>query len=582
MKKLQKILAIVLSVVMVMAMAVPGFAADATDSAKITVSGLKPGDDVYAVQIIKPTYDDNGNFLKYVWADTFGGKAIGDEVEVDDTDGMIKDLTSEAMQTYAANKDFGSPLAQAVKQADGSGVATLDLPVGSYMIIAKSATDNAVVYNPMVGSVYYEGTVVEGAGPDASTSWALKGTDVYVKSSEPELVKTIDPCGATDSAKHGDDVAIGDDVSFKVETSIPSYSDEYTKVVYKITDKMDPSLDLDVTSIKVYVGGNKVDAAADTFTITPDTADADGKVHGYVVDFVSKYALDNAGEAVQVTYSAKLNKNATSNLDANENRVQLDYSHDPKNENDTKTKNDITYHYTFEIDGAILGNKVEKEKVTWGEKEITHEFIKVGPDDIQEMVTEGDEQQYSSYKEIGGTDPQGLEGAIFTLYEADGTTPVVQNVTTDKYGYLNIKGLDAGDYVLKETKAPNGYSLNQTAVKVNITASYYDDTDKEKQGLLKEYSITMDDGNGAKVTNTYTAEYGTIDKGLTKDEILPTKITHNYKPADPDGTFWFKNTKLGALPATGGVGTTIFTITGVILMVMAAAMMLFVRRRREQ
>ena len=87
-----------------------------------------------------------------------------------------------------------------------------------------------------------------------------------------------------------------------------------------------------------------------------------------------------------------------------------------------------------------------------------------------------------------------------------------------------MTGLDEGNYEFKETKAPTGYSVNIANKAFTITAS-----------------------DNAEVS---------VDAGQ------------------------FVNTKLSALPATGGIGTTIFTIVGCGIMI-AAAGLFFASRRKE-
>ena len=100
-------------------------------------------------------------------------------------------------------------------------------------------------------------------------------------------------------------------------------------------------------------------------------------------------------------------------------------------------------------------------------------------------------------------------------------------LTTDANGNIVVKGLDDSmTYSFKETKAPEGYSINETNANVTWSA----------------------EGNGKK------AETRTGAASMT-------------------------DTKLSALPSTGGMGTTLFTIAGCAIMV-AAAGFFFASRKR--
>lgn len=105
--------------------------------------------------------------------------------------------------------------------------------------------------------------------------------------------------------------------------------------------------------------------------------------------------------------------------------------------------------------------------------------------------------------------------------EDDATTTLV--ATT---GTLKVTGLDEGDYEFKETKAPTGYKVNSENKAFTITA---DETDEE----------TVDAGN-------------------------------------------FVNTKLSSLPSTGGMGTYLFTIIGVVVMAGAAGAFFISRRKGSE
>ena len=105
--------------------------------------------------------------------------------------------------------------------------------------------------------------------------------------------------------------------------------------------------------------------------------------------------------------------------------------------------------------------------------------------------------------------------------EAGATTTLVAT-----NGTLKITGLGDGNYEFKETKAPTGYKVNTDNKAFTITA------DEEKE-------VTVDAGE-------------------------------------------FVNTKLSALPSTGGLGTTIFTIAGCAIMIAAAGFFFASRKKANR
>lgn len=105
--------------------------------------------------------------------------------------------------------------------------------------------------------------------------------------------------------------------------------------------------------------------------------------------------------------------------------------------------------------------------------------------------------------------------------EKDATTTLVAT-----NGTLTVTGLDEGNYEFKETKAPTGYKVSSENKAFTMTA------DEEKE-------VTVNAGE-------------------------------------------FVNTKLSSLPSTGGMGTYLFTIIGVVVMAGAAGAFFISRRKGSE
>lgn len=111
----------------------------------------------------------------------------------------------------------------------------------------------------------------------------------------------------------------------------------------------------------------------------------------------------------------------------------------------------------------------------------------------------------------------------WTTVETDAT-----KITTDTNGHAQIEGLNVGTYWFKEVKAPEGYSKNIDPVSVTLT------------------------------------QEGVADKVVT---ATPATM---------------KDTKLSSLPSTGGMGTYLFTIIGVVVMAGAAGAFFISRRKGSE
>lgn len=110
-------------------------------------------------------------------------------------------------------------------------------------------------------------------------------------------------------------------------------------------------------------------------------------------------------------------------------------------------------------------------------------------------------------------------------------TGLGSTLTTANDGTVTVKGLKAGDYYFKEVVAPDGYSINNNDI-----------------------AFTMEE----KQTN------GVITS------VAPTQ-----------SELKMYDSKLSALPSTGGIGTTIFTIAGCLIMIAAAGLFFASRKKSD-
>ena len=300
MKKLSKVLVLVLSAVMVLAMSASVFAEDeVTPNGKITLNNAVVGEEYTLYKVfdakVKEGRVDGGEGISYssTWLTT-----SNDYFDVD-AKGNI------------TIKDAG-------KSSDGklstNAIAWLKSQIGNFGKIGdpKTATSTTVEWASLADGYYFINTTT--------------GSFVTVDSITPNVTvedKNTLPTGdkkqsATANGTYADtllDLNVGDTVYYQYEITNGKGSDK--DII--ITDTMTDGLDLQAT-ITVQKGGN--DLVKDTdYTLT--TSD-----HGFVLTLKANYVKALAeGEKVIVKYSAKLNASAVVNsTTGNSNEAALKYS----------------------------------------------------------------------------------------------------------------------------------------------------------------------------------------------------------------------------------------------------------------
>ena len=432
-------------------------------------------------------------------------------------------LTKEELGTLASHKDKMTAVTGTTTGTTWEKTCGTVATAGSYLILV-TANDAKHIYNPAVVSADFDGT--NSAAVDLTAEAAkIKKQNVTVEK-------------AADNAPDDYDVQVGDIVPFTVTVTVPQYNTSWTEPYFAVSDVL--SAGLTIEAVPTIAG---LTAGTD-YTITAKGKKGDD---GFTIKFSENYLKNNASTSLEIKYSAKVGEAVkdTAQIHEETNKVTLEFSNNPSNSADHKTIDDETHHYTFAIDASRFGSTSGK----------TTELIKVGVDEDGNPIT--------VFKE-GAALPEKvapLKGAEFTLTgtgpNGEGTTTLT--ATSDDDGRIFFNNLEVGTYTLKETKAPAGYVKDETEHTVVISAAYNNDT------TLKSYSIKIDDQDIASYSVTTNAA---------------GDITAVATPTDGNNSFPINNKKGSELPSTGGMGTTIFYIVGVILVVGAG--ILLISRRRMQ
>ena len=162
---------------------------------------------------------------------------------------------------------------------------------------------------------------------------------------------------------------------------------------------------------------------------------------------------------------------------------------------------------------------------------------------------------------------QGLLGAVFGLFETDGTTPVANpygegqaTATSDENGLVTFIGFEAKDYVIKELTAPTGYQLLTNPITVSAS------------DFTQAKDLVVDKGN---VVNNKIPPYTPPTPSTDKPKEKPK--TDKPKGNQPSGS-QPKEDKERILPSTGETVSIGLLVTGLAL---AGAGSTLVRKRDE-
>ena len=586
MAKLKKMMALAIAMVMVictMNMGIFAATGDLAVDTKITITDLTAGDTVNLFKVLEWT-DSVG------WTVTSDFKSLTENPSDQDkySENVAKlvantkgiELNAADLAKIATAAQGKTPVHQEIISGTTFTYQTTDKP-GMYIALVAAGTAGTV-YNPIVISADFTADNNTNSIPASS---AINGTAVAKK-------KVIS--GDKTEPKITND--LGKSFAYTVTTTIPVYSEAFTDTFFQITDTVSEYLDIQNDIKVVDTDTNSEINVQKYLTQHP---------HDFTIRFDHDYVKNlQAAQNIKITYTAKLNVPASELVDPEnvieeENEIVIIFPNDPNDLSGKKVTalKDGTREYTFTIDGKLFGRS------DWDTAELVKTGVDQNGDPVEKVIPVSNGSEFAA---LAGakfglfTTETGAKAALkdptsttdlYKNYDADGNVLFDGYVTTSALGLMTIAGLDQGTYYLVELDAPSGYIKDSELHTITITADINGDEENEEGQAVTEYYTVDNAGNvtwhDTKVDGSIAYTYYvpvlrsytvTIDGKNTSTYTMTLDGPSISSVTPAESSTDIKNTKGVELPATGGIGTTIFYVIGTVL-VLGAGILLVTRRR---
>lgn len=548
-KTMKKCLTLLLALAMLLAMAVPAVAEE-NYSREITFTGVAEGDTVKAYKL--GWYDENYN--KYIFHDGFINFLKHQEPDKL-PENILKDTTKEGLTSMMASYVLmdghslqGSsiitlPSNPVVNVADAGNKVQMTLEPGYYLLLVSTTAANNRTYMPVTVFVQVKnGNVkVYAAGSELTGN----PTAVFKHEEGPAINVRVNDDSRDIEWKETAGGRVGETMDFYMEVSTPAYTDNSFNITKLTANCQLAGLKYVEGSMKATAQSN-ADSDAVEDAIERTTVGADGNL---TVELnYSKIRSATGRGLIYLHFQATVAPDAVTNSEASATaRLEYVFSMEASTTKTTADSTAAVYNYDFTLfkKSNELNNPNDAGS---GHRPLAGAGFTLYADEAMTKAIKMVKVEASG--DAGAYYRPALEGEEGAVAQMDA------NMGNDN-NTLSIRGLDVGSYYVKETKTPSGYYAPKGSFKLELTAER-----DSSENLVK----TLSKGGvfGAlKDADRALVRRNEVNKGLNRFE------------AD------LLNSSTPVLPTTGGVGTVMFTVIGLLCMGAALWFFLFARRRRE-
>ena len=554
---MKKCLTLLLALALLFTMAVPAAAAPATYNKEITFTNVAQGDTVKAYKLV----GYNADYTEYAYHADFKGFIDTHIPTASSTEDKLKNLSSTEMAAFlawyvnacqipGAIGGHALPAASATATADTSNQAKLTLEPGYYVVLGSTTATNDRTYQLTSVFVQVKNDVAKVIATDGKTE--ITDGKVQLKhTTGPNISMFVkDNSGTATPWKGAAAGQVGEVLDFYIHLELPDYNNDNVYMTkLSLADAMhgleyvNGSAKLTTTALDGEVGAVEKTTG---LTSTPGAYDADGN---QTVTFdVDYHEIKTRGASVSayIHFQAKVMPVAakTGETATAETKLTYTFSLEPTTSRTTSPVGVKVHTYAF----SLAKTSDEDIEGSTGKKPLTNAGFTLYSD-------AGMANAVSMIKETVGGETYYRPA----LAGETGVTDLLADMGTDQNTLL-VRGLDAATYYLKETKVPSGYYAPKGGFAVQLTGEW--------EAVSETLTGKLAAASSSTATNNATDGVLINSSGLngTEQNRLDASL---------------KNSSTPVLPTTGGVGTVMFTVVGLLCMGAALWFFLFARRRRK-